>query len=109
MRNGLIILMLVLTLCPALSHAAEASPQAPGPAGPAAAQVVRGLDLNTVTFEEIQTVPGIGPVLARRILDHRQKAGPFKRVEDLLVIQGIGEKNLESLKPYFRIATPAVR
>ena len=50
------------------------------------------LNLNTATLMELETLPGVGPVLARRIVDFRQKKGGFRRVEELLVIPGISEK-----------------
>ncbi|MGR3179125.1 MAG: helix-hairpin-helix domain-containing protein [Candidatus Anammoxibacter sp.] len=54
------------------------------------------LDLNTATEEELQFIKGIGPVLAARIVDER----PYKTVDDLLKVKGIGPKNLEKIRPY---------
>lgn len=55
--------------------------------------------LNTATEAELESLPGIGPVLARRIVDHRRHHGPFARLEDLLQVEGIGPKLLERLRP----------
>lgn len=57
------------------------------------------VNLNTATLEQLETLPGIGPVLAQRIIDHREAHGPFGSVEDLLEVSGIGEKRLADLKP----------
>jgi len=56
------------------------------------------LNLNTATLMELETLPGIGPVLARRIVEFREKKGGFRRVEELLVIPGISERKWKSIK-----------
>jgi len=58
------------------------------------------LDLNTATAQDLEALPGIGPVMAQRLVQFRQTHGPFKDVEDLLAVSGIGEKKLALLKPY---------
>ena len=50
------------------------------------------INLNTATAAELQRLPGIGPALAKRILEFREKRHGFKRVEELLAIPGISEK-----------------
>jgi competence protein ComEA len=56
------------------------------------------LNLNTATLMELETLPGIGPVLARRIIDFREKKGGFRRIEELLVIPGISERKWKVIK-----------
>ncbi len=56
------------------------------------------LNLNTATLMELETLPGIGPVLARRIVEFREKKGGFRRVEELLVIPGISERKWKLIK-----------
>jgi competence protein ComEA len=57
-----------------------------------------GVDLNRASVEELQQLPGVGPVLAGRIVDHRDEFGAFESVEDLLDVAGIGEAKLEQLR-----------
>lgn len=63
------------------------------------------VNINTATVEELAALPGVGKVIAQRIVRHREKSGRFKTVEELLVIRGISRKKLEQLRP--RITTEA--
>jgi len=68
-------------------------------AAPAPLQNVKfPLDLNTATAAEMETLPGIGPVLAERILAYRAEIGGFATVEQLLEVRGIGEKKLDAVR-----------
>ena len=62
----------------------------PTPKGP--------LDLNTATAGQLDTLPGIGPALAARIIAWREAHGPFQMVDDLTEVSGIGLKILEGLR-----------
>ena len=61
------------------------------------------LDLNTATLSDLTRLPGIGQTKAQAILDWREAHGPFRTVEDLLSVDGIGEKTWETLRPYVRV------
>lgn len=108
------ILMLVLVLClgyllgysarkpafqvtvepaPVISSETEMNPEEP--TGP--------IDLNTATKEELEQLPGIGPALADRIIAYRQKQGSFTSIEQIMDVEGIGEKRFEDLKDLISI------
>lgn len=59
---------------------------------------VSPLDINAASAEELAGLPGIGRVLAERIVDYRTEHGPFGAVEDLMEVSGIGEKKLAELE-----------
>jgi competence ComEA-like helix-hairpin-helix protein len=59
------------------------------------------VNINAATSEELQLVPGIGPSTAEKILQMRKSYGPFKSVDDLLAIRGLGPKRLEKMRKYF--------
>ena len=61
------------------------------------------LDPNTATSDELKTLPGIGPVLAARIIEYREQVGKFVKIDDLLAVKGIGEKTLAKIRPYLQI------
>jgi len=58
------------------------------------------INLNIANQEQIETLPGIGPKKAKDILNYRMNNGPFQSLQDLLNIDGIGEKTLEEIEPY---------
>ena len=55
------------------------------------------ININTATAAQLETLPGIGPVLAQRIIDYRTEYGPFQTVGDLTNVSGIGTKKLEAV------------
>lgn len=63
------------------------------------------LDLNTATLSDLTRLPGIGETKAQAIITWRETHGPFQTVEDLLSVDGIGEKTLENLRPYIAVTT----
>lgn len=61
------------------------------------------VNINTADLQTLMTLPGIGEVLAQRIIDHRTANGSFQRVEELIQVTGIGEKRLEAILDYVTV------
>lgn len=61
------------------------------------------IDLNTATKEQLDTLPGVGPVTAGRIIEHRERIGRFTSVDQLLDVAGIGSKTLEKIRPGVKV------
>ena len=61
-------------------------------------QKTEPIDINTADFDALVSLPGIGKVVAQRIIDYRKEHGPFKKVEELVNVKGIGEHLLERVR-----------
>jgi competence protein ComEA len=59
---------------------------------------VSRININTATLEDLKKLPGIGDVIAQRIIEYRQAHGPFSSADDLLGVKGIGVKKLENIR-----------
>lgn len=94
----------VLALVAAFSALAASPPERPKKTPDSTVPII---DINMASAEDFAKLPGIGPELARRIVAFREKHGPFRRVEDLLAIRGIGPKKWRGIRPYLRIGESA--
>ena len=56
------------------------------------------VNLNTATAEQLEALPGIGPVAAKNILEYRKKVGKFNRIEEIINVKGVGEKKFLKIK-----------
>jgi competence protein ComEA len=80
----------------------EAPAQPPGSSSGTASG--RGpVDLNRASEADLEALPGIGPALAQAIIDHRSQHGPFRSVDDLADVRGIGPAKLEQLRPLVKV------
>ena len=94
--------LLALTLGSVPLAAQESSRPAPRPPDAATAPV----NLNTATATQLESLPGIGPAMAQRIVEYRQQSGGFKKIEELMNVRGIGEASFLKLKPLITVTPP---
>lgn len=91
-----------LTLLSAPAAAPPADPAQPAHAPRPAEPDYVIVNINTASTEELERIPGVGPVLAGRIADYR-RLHPFKRPEDLIWVKGVGEITFRKMRPYIRV------
>ena len=75
-------------------------------AAPVLAGEAKTVNVNTATAAEFQLLPRIGPAVAARLVEQREKNGPWKSLDDLMLVRGIGEATYEQLKPYVALSGP---
>jgi competence protein ComEA len=102
-NRRIVAVALVATLL--LGGAASAWAGADGQAKASAARKgsVGPVNVNTASRTELTAVPGIGKTLAQRIVEFREKNGPFRRIEDLMRVKGIGEKSFEKMRSHLTV------
>ena len=84
MRTKTVILLLTLVIGVGMSPAFAQSPNH--------SNAPRKINLNTATVAQLTTLPGIGPRIAERIVTYRKQHGPFKRIEEIMNVRGVGRK-----------------
>ena len=77
---------------------AAAAQRTAAPRSGAKPAVTSAINLNTASATDLEALPGIGAKTAARIVEYRQKNGPFKKIEELMNVRGVGEKNFLKLK-----------
>ena len=92
--------LLAAVMPPGITAMQRASGRSAAKATPAAV-----VNINTASAAELEALPGIGAKTAARIVDYRQKNGPFKKIEELMNVRGVGEKNFLKLKAQITVAT----
>ena len=91
---------------PAEEPLIEEPPEGAGGGGLATSTPDWPVDINTASQAELESLPGIGPVLAGRIIAYRQENGPFSKIEDIQNVSGIGSKTFERFKDLITVGGP---
>jgi competence protein ComEA len=100
--------LVIMSLCAAAPIASAQSPaRSSARASTAAATSASIVNINTASAMELDALPGIGAKTAARIVEYRQKNGPFKKVEELMNVRGVGEKNFLKLKAQITVGAKA--
>ena len=105
----MMLAIVAIAAIPAAAQQASAASSSKPVATKTAAALVAPVNLNTATQSQLESLPGIGPKAAERILEYRQKNGSFKKIEDLMNVKGIGEKSFLKLKPLLLVTDKADR
>jgi len=105
-KKLLVVAALVLAALAAAPQDASAGASRKGASAAAAAVAAGPVDVNAASAEELDSLPGIGPALAKRIIDYRQEHGPFAKVDDLLAVKGVGPKMLAKIRDRLTIGAP---
>ena len=99
---GVLAALLVLSSAqaramPGTSSKKKAPPPAAADKGPGLSGVV---NINNASSEQLQLLPRVGPALAERIIEFREANGPFRAVDEIVAVKGIGESSFEKLEPF---------
>jgi competence protein ComEA len=102
MRSVCSLALFAVLLVAAPASFAQTRPTSPSVA---AAKLAPGatVNINTASAAELDALPGIGAKTAALIIEYRQKNGPFKKIEELMNVRGVGEKNFLKLKPQITV------
>ena len=101
-RSALVLVAALVCISSPLS-----AQRAARPATAATVMSVEPINLNTATAAQIATLPGIGPKTADLVVQYRTKNGPFKKIEELMNVRGIGEKSFLKIKDRLTVTAAA--
>ncbi len=106
MKMHRVVMSILCLLVLLVSLAGPALTEVAGTKTAAAAAQVAGetVDINRADLDQLATLPGIGEKIAERINAYREENGPFKSVDDLLNVKGIGPKMLEKIRPLITVS-----
>ena len=99
--TAFVTLFVLIAAAPLVAAQASTQAQQSAPPAQSAGSLI---NLNSATQAELEKLPGVGPAMAKQIIEYRQKNGGFKKVEELMNVKGIGEKSFLKLKTLVTVA-----
>ncbi len=106
-RTAVVALVAVVTL--SLPHVSRVTALGRPAAPPVGQETQARVDLNSASVAQLQALPGVGPRTAERIVEYRDAHGPFTKVEELMNVQGIGEKSFLKMRQLVVVSTPRTK
>lgn len=100
LRSATILLLLIISITAACGHRSPATIQTNSSVSIAAEYAI---NINTASLDELQRIPHIGEKLAGRIIEYRTVNGPFRRVEHLMLIDGISDTRFRKIRRLVRV------
>jgi competence protein ComEA len=88
------------------AHATQGKPAGSPPPAAKPAPAAAIVNINTASVAELDALPGVGSKTAALIIEYRQKNGPFKKIEELMNVRGVGEKNFLKLRAQISVGAP---
>lgn len=98
--------VVLFTMLMALWNSFDSLPASAQSTKPPASARVELINLNTSTAAQLALLPGIGPKTAELIIQYRQKAGGFKKIEEIMNVRGIGEKSFLKIRSLISVTPP---
>ena len=107
LRIGLSLVALVVVLGAQSVSGQTPAASKPGSGGEPRARTAAVVNLNTATAADLEHLPGIGAKTAARIVEYRTRKGPFRKIEELMNVQGVGEKSFLRIRQQLTVSGTA--
>ena len=101
--NRILVIVVTLVLLPVGCVKRSREPLSQSPKGDTATIDARRININSASADELEALPGIGQAIAERIVAHRAKHGPFRRVEHVMLVRGISERKFLDIQPLITV------
>jgi competence protein ComEA len=101
--NRILVIVITFALLPVGCVKRTSEPQLQSSTADTSTIDVRRININSASADELEALPGIGRVIAERIVTHRSQHGPFRRVEHVMLVRGISEQKFLDIQPLITV------